>query len=161
MKAGRGEQVGAAASLMVFCIFAMLAFSSIMLGAVAYKNIAGTSRDGSEARICLSYIWSTVKNYDVAESVYVEDFHGISALYVDEVYGETLYHTIIYHHDGWVCELFTEAGVEHPLGNGVRIMEVDSLRFQQIDDRNIMASSGEHSVFITPRGQTRSVSPVP
>lgn len=155
MKTGRGEQAGAAASLMVFCIFAMLAFSTIMLGAVAYKNIAGASRDGSDERICLSYIWTTIKNNDEADNVYVDSFHNVPALYVDEVIGETIYQTIIYHYDGGVYELFTETGYEHPLGNGVRIMDIDNLVFRQVDDKGIVASSGDVSVFISPRGAAR------
>ena len=155
MKTVRGERVSGAAALMVFCIFAMLVFSVIMLGAGAYRNIAGASRDGSEERVCLSYVWTMVKNSDGAGNVYVEPFGGIPALHIVEVYGDSSYQTIIYHHDGWVCELFAEAGHEFSPEYGSRVIEVGALEFEQLEDGNIVATSGELSVFIAPRGGMR------
>jgi len=152
MKTVRGERVSGAAALMVFCIFAMLVFSVITLGAGAYKNIVGSSRDGSEERICLSYVWTMVKNNDGAGNIYVEPFGGIPALRIVEVYGGSAYQTIIYHHNGWVCELFAEAGHEFSPDYGARIIKVDSLDFEQLEGGNIIATSGETSVFIAPRG---------
>jgi len=154
MKSIRGEQVGSAAALMVFCVFAMLAFSVIMLGAVAYKNIAGASRDGADERVCLSYIWTMVKNKDEAEGIYVDEFHGAPVLVIEERLNDNVYQTLIYHHGGWVCELFTQAGYDLPLDSGARIIEIDELRFERIDDRNILVSSGEQSLFIAPRAST-------
>jgi len=152
MKTARGERVSGAAALMVFCIFAMLVFTVIMLGAGAYKSIVGASRDGSEERICLSYVWTMVKNNDGAGSVYVEPFDGIPALRIVEVYDGSAYQTIIYHHDGWVCELFAEAGQEFSPDYGNRVIKVDALGFEQLEDGNIIATSGEISVFLAPRG---------
>jgi len=152
MKTASGERVSGAAALIVFCIFAMLVFSVIMLGAGAYKNIVGSSRDGSEERICLSYVWTAVKNNDGAGSISVEPFGGAPALHIAEVFGDSVYQTIIYHHDGWVCELFVEAGQAFSPDYGARIIKVESLEFEQFEDGNIMATSGEMSVFIAPRG---------
>jgi len=153
MKAVRGERVSGAAALIVFCVFAMLVFSVIMLGAGAYKNIVGASRDGSEERICLSYVWTMVKNNDGAGGVYVEPFGGGPALHIVEVHGDSAYLTIIFHHNGWVCELFAEAGQEFSPDYGARVIKVDSLEFEQLEDGNIIATSGEISVFIAPRGR--------
>ena len=154
MKTGRGEKVGGAAALMVFCTFAMLAFSVLMLGAGAYKNIAGASRDGSDERLCLSYIWTTVKNNDEADGMYVGEYNGVSALFIDEVIGDTAYSTIIYHYDGWVFELFADSMYDFSLGEGARVIQADSLRFEESDEGGILATSGNVSVFIAPRGET-------
>jgi len=151
MKTARGEQVGSAAALMVFCVFAMLAFSVIMLGAIAYKNIAGTSREGAAERTCLSYIWTSVKNRDGAENTFVGDFNGLPALYIEETLNDTVYHMVIYHYDGWVRELYAYAAYEFDPEAGSRIIEVDTLSFEQLDDGNIIISCGELSVFIAPR----------
>ena len=152
MKTGRGEKAGGAAALMVFCIFAMLAFSVLMLGAGAYRSIAGASRDGSDERVSLSYVWTMVKNNDNVGSVFVDDFQGVESLYVEERFGDHVYYTIVYFHEGWVYELFAESGIVFPLGAGVRVIEVESLRFEQLEGGGVMATSGETSVFISPRG---------
>ena len=152
MKSIRGEQVGSAAAMMVFCVFAMLAFSVIMLGAVAYKNISGASRQDEDERGCLSYVWTVVKNNDEAGCVFVDDFYGEPALFLEETLNDTVYQTIIYHYDGWVRELFTSADYELTPDVGARIIEVETLNFEQLDDGNIVVTSGELSVFIAPRG---------
>jgi len=154
MKTGRGDKVGGAAALMVFCIFAMLAFSVLVLGASAYKNIAGASRDDSDERICLSYIWTTVKTNDKADSICVGEHNGVSALLINETIGDTVYSTIIYYHDGWVYELFADSGYEFSLGEGAHIIQTDSLRFEEDNEGGVLATSGNISVYITPRGKT-------
>jgi len=154
MKAGRGEKASEAATLMVFCIFAMLVFTVLLLGAGAYKNIVGASRDGSDERVCLSYVWTTVKNNDDADSLHVGTFNDVSALYIDEKIGDSVYNTIIYHHEGWVYELFAEAGYDFPLGEGARVIQAESLQFVNQSDGNILAVSGKTSVFFAARGET-------
>jgi len=158
MKTARGELVSSAATLMVFCIFAMLVFSVIMLGALAYRNIAGATREGEDERGCLSYIWTVVKNNDNAESVYVDDFNGVPALYIEEELNDTVYQTVIYHHEGWIYELFAMDAYGFTPDSGSRIIKVDSLRFERLDDGNIIVSSGDLSVFIAPRGAVGEIS---
>ena len=151
MKTVSGERAGATVALMVFCIFAMLVFSILILGVGAYRSIAGASRESFEERTSLSYIWMSVKNSESSGNVYLNDFHGLSALYIDEKIGESLYHTIIYHHNGWVYELFTGEALGFKPGAGTRIIQVESLDFQQYDEHSIMATSGDMSVFISQR----------
>jgi len=154
MKTGRGEKAGGVAALMVFCVFAMLVFSVLILGAGAYRNIAGTSRDGSDERICLSYVWTKVKNNDEADNIYAGEFNGVSALFIVEELGNRAFNTIVYHYDGWVYELFAESGYDFSLGEGARVIQAESLQFTDDGDGGIQAASGNISVFIAPRGKT-------
>jgi len=152
MKAKRGESAGGAAALMVFCIFAMLAFAVLMLGAGAYRSIAATSREASDERLSLSYIWTRVKNNDDVGMVYVTVYNGNQALFIEEKVGQQTYHTIIYHHDGWIREVFTEAGNEFKPGAGTRILQASELRFQQQENGSIEVATDAESIIITPRG---------
>jgi len=158
MKNASGEKIGGAAALMVFCIFAMLILTVLTLGAGAYRNIAMAAREGSDERLSLSFIWTMVKNHDNSGGMYVDDFDGLPALFINEEYGDTVYQTVIYHLDGWVYELFAEDVTAFRAGDGVRVIEVESLHFVQLDDGNILAQSGEVSVFISPRGEKNSQS---
>ena len=153
MKTSRGEGAGGAAALMVFCIFAMLAFSVLMLGAGAHKSIAAISREGAIEQICLSYIWTRVKSNDDVGMVRVRDFDGTPALYLEEKYGDTAYNTIIYHHDGWVYELVAESGFDFIRGDGLRVVQADAVSFEQLDNEHILVSSGIDTAFLSLRGE--------
>jgi len=153
MKAKRGEGVGSAATLMVFCIFAMLAFTVILLGAGAYRSIAEASRDGSDERLSLSFVWTMVKNNDGAENIYIQDYNGRPSLYIDEEIGGMTYHTIIYYHDGWLMELFADPLFQPRPSDGIRVMLTPPLSFQQHENGGIVATAGETSVYISPRGR--------
>ena len=153
MKTVHDNKAGTAAALMVFCVFTMSVLAVLMLGVNAYRNVTEISRDGYEDRICLSYIWTKVKNGDEAERVYVTDFHGVSALCIDEEYDGTAYHTMIYHYEGWVYELFFESGLEFSPSGGVPVIRNASLSFEKLEDGLIKVSVGSESSFISPRGK--------
>ena len=148
------DKIGAAAALMIFCVFTMTVLTVLMLGVSAYKNMTDISLEGYEERVCLSYIWTKVKNGDEAGMVYVKDFQGKNALCLDEVYDGTTYHTMIYHHEGWVYELFAEAGLLFSPEDGVAVIKSESLSFEGIEDGLFKVSAGSQSVFISLRGKT-------
>ena len=158
MRAPRGNKtatmkIGTAAALMVFCIFAMSALAVLMLGVSAYVNMTDISREEYDERVCLSYIWTKVKNGDEAGKVYIGDFQGLPALCIDEIYEGATYHTMIYHHEGRVHELFFEDGLEFSPEDGVPVIKNGSLSFERLDDGLIKVSAGSESVFVSPRGK--------
>jgi len=153
MKTVHDNKAGTAASLMIFCVFTMSVLTVLMLGVNAYRNVTDISRDGYEERICLSYIWTKVKNGDEAERVYISDFQGLSALCIDEVYDGAIYHTMIYHYEGWVYELLFESGLEFSPMDGIPVIRNASLSFERIEDGLIKVSAGSESAFISTRGK--------
>jgi len=153
MKAVHDNKTGTVATLMVFCVFTMSVLTVLMLGVSAYRNVTDISREGHEERLTLSYIWTRVKNGDEAEKVYVTDFHGLSALSIDFVYDGVMFHTLIYHYDGWLYELPFESGLEFTPGAGMRVVKSASLSFEELDGGLIKASAGSQSAFISPRGK--------
>ena len=159
MKTFSDSKAGTAAALMIFCVFTMSVLTVLMLGVNAYKNVTDISREGYDERICLSYIWTKVKNGDEAGMVSVRDFHGLPALCIDEVYDGATYHTMIYHHEGRVWELFFEEGLEFFPEDGVSVIGNESLSFEPLEAGLIKVSAGSKqygslSVFIYPRGRT-------
>ena len=142
------------ATLIIFCVFAVSVLTVLMFGVGAYKNMTDISREGYDERVCLSYIWTKVKNGDAAEAVYVTDFDGLPALCIDEVYGGDKYHTVIYHYEGWVNELFYEDGLDFSPGDGMPVLKNEALSFERLEAGLIKISAGAESVFISPRGQS-------
>ena len=150
-KLSRGRNIDTIFVLIVFSIFALSVLMVLMLGASIYRNINDISHDGQSEHTALSYIWTKTKNFDDAGSVHVGDFQGVSALFIDEMLGDTQYRTAIYHYDGWLCELFSEAALEFSPADGVRVIRVDEMRFEAVDNRLIRASTGAKSVMLSPR----------
>ena len=160
-KMTRPHKIDTVFVLLIFCFFAMSVLLTLMLGGSIYKHMTDLSEDGYDERTCLSYIWSKVKNDDEAGRITVGDFGGISALCLVEVYGDTAYETRIYLYDGWVYELFCEAGLGADPEDGTPIIKSGALAFEALEDGLIKVSAGSRSILISPRGQTGSgVTPV-
>jgi len=150
----RGRRIDTVFVIIIFCVFAVSVLMVLMLGASVYRNMIETSREGQDERVVLSYIWTKVKNTDDNENVYIGDFHGIPALSIDEKLGGTLYRTVIYHFNGWVYELFSEADLNFYPEDGIRITRLASLSFQELDNGLIQVSAGARNLLIFPRGRT-------
>jgi hypothetical protein len=123
----------------------------LMLGASIYRNINDISHDGEFEHTALSYVWTKTKNFDNIDSIHLGDFHGVPALFIDEYIGGTHFRTTIYHHDGWLCELFSEATLVFRPADGTRVVRVDQLTFEPYIYGLIRASTGERSLLISQR----------
>jgi hypothetical protein len=148
----RGHRIDTIFVLLIFCVFAISVLMVLMLGANTYENVTKMTRDGREDLSVLSYIWTKVKNYDDAGCIYIGDFNGISALYIEEVYGETIYYTAVYQYDDWLYELFCEFGVDLFPEDGSPIIRLDDLTFTEYKGGLIEVSSGNRNLLIFPRG---------
>jgi len=137
--------------LMIFCVFAVSVFLVLMLSGSTYRNIADISSEGRDDRIAMSYIRTKVRNADSAGSIYVSEFHGLSALSLEEYFGGNTFVTHIYAYDGWIFELFHVAGVEFTPEDGVPIIRADYLSFEEIAGGLIRVSTDSGSLFIYPR----------
>ena len=133
----RGRSIDTIFVLIVFSIFAISVLMVLMLGASIYRNINEVSRENEAEQTALSYIWTKVKSFDNAGSISVGDFAGSSALFLDEKVGETLFRTTIYSHNGWLMELYSEAGLTFSPSDGDRIVQVEDLSFRAVENQQV------------------------
>jgi len=152
----RGRSVDTIFVLIIFSVFAFSVLLVLMLGASVYRNINDISREGEHEHTALSYIWTKSKNFDNAESIHVGDFSGASALFIDEVLGGTDFRTAIYYYDGWLYELFSEADLDFSPVDGVRIVQVDGLSFNDLGEGLIEVIAGEKNLILSPRSGSKS-----
>ena len=145
------NKVDTAFVLLIFCVFAVSVLVVLMLGGSIYRNMVDISRDGHDERTALSYVRTKIRNLDSEGFITVEYFDGIPSLSVQEVFGDRIFNTRIYHYDGYVRELFHEAGFEFYLGDGTRIVSADKLYFEALEDGLIRASTDIGSLIISPR----------
>ena len=149
------KKVRGAAALLIFAVFAMSALTVLMLGVNAYANIINAPRGGYDERIGLSYLWTRIKAGDETGKVYIGEFNGLSALFIEEELAQTTHHTVIYHYNGYIYELFFEAGYEFKPSDGTAVSRSESLLLEQFDNGLIKITIGTESVFIIPRALTR------
>ena len=152
-KATGGNKIDTVFVLIIFSVFALSVLMVLMLGAKVYKNMTDMTREGQDERTLLSYIWTKVKNNDEAGSIYIGEFSGLPALCFDENINDTKYQTVIYHYKGWVYELFSEIGDEFLPEDGIKIMQINDLTFEEQGYGLIKASSGARTLLISPRSE--------
>ncbi|MGE4548401.1 MAG: DUF4860 domain-containing protein [Intestinibacillus sp.] len=128
---GNSHTVGSLAVLVVCCVFAASVVLSLAFGVRAYQGIVTRTQEGYDSRIALSYIGAKVHAFDVAGSVSVGTFDGLSALYLEEWSGGERYHTILYAQDGWMYELYCRQGDSFSPEDGEQLLAVESLAFSQ------------------------------
>lgn len=138
--------------LVVFCVFAASVLVVLILGAGIYQSMNDISQQERDERTALAFIWTKVKNNDNAGVLSVGEFEGISALFYDEIIGERVFRTAIYLYDGWVTELFADPLLGLSPSDGVHIMELDDLSFDELDYGLIRVSAGARSLLLSPRG---------
>ena len=160
------KNTGDAAVWIVFCVFIISVFASMILGIGVYQNINEASRSGQEERVGLSYIWSKIKCGEAAGIVYIGDFHGISTLFIDEELGGSLHRTAIYNYDDWIYELFYHAEDEFLPGDlyspmdGVPVLRNQSLQFEQLENGLLNVSLGNERLVVYPRNDYSRVTTV-
>ena len=137
--------------LLIFCFFATSVFLVLMLAGSTYSNITQMSSEGHNERVVMSYIRTKIRNTDDVGSIAVQDFEGISALYLVEILDGRDFVTLIYLYDGWVRELFFERGEERAPSTGVPFFETDYLSFTNVDGGLIHVGVGDRSMLLYPR----------
>ena len=160
MKTSGKSKVDTVFVLIIFSVFALSVLMVLMLGARIYKNMTDITNENQEERTLLSYIWTKVKNGDKSGSISVGEFYGLTALCFDENFDGVPYRTSIYQYDGWLYELFCETGMltDPESGflpeDGVQIMRIDKLVFENAEYGMIKVSTGIGSLLLSPRSGT-------
>jgi len=151
LKSVKEQRIGTVFVLCVFVVFAFSVLMVLMLGARTYSNITEMTREEQAERTVLSYVWTKVRNSDENGNISIGEFQGLPALRIDEDISGTIYRTVIYHYNGWVYELFSEAELEFSPEDGVRMIMTTDLDFTDLDHGLIRVSSGSKSLLISPR----------
>lgn len=142
-------------SLMVFGCFAALALTALLFGARVYKNIVDitSTHERYDDRLCLSYLWTKIKNSDTADSIHICEFGGVNALCLDESIDGVTYRTLIYTRGGRLYELFSETELAVGPEDGTELLEVSALQFESCGDGLIRITAGRLSLYVALRSR--------
>ncbi len=120
-----------ASMLSLLCVFIIGSLILMNVGVHVYKNIVENNAENFRLRASLSYVATKVRQYDMADTISVQEEDGVPMLVFQEELEGTKYLTRIYCYDGNMMELFQEEGLEHDLNDGFEIMELDDLQIEQ------------------------------
>lgn len=117
--------------IVLFCVFTTSVLIVLLLGTRIYKSMSDSSEIAYAERTCMSYIAEKLRHGDSEGSVYVGEFDGLNAIYIETEYDEITYNNILYFNDGWLCELFCDKGAEFVRTDGTKIIEAESVSFTE------------------------------
>lgn len=118
---------------MVF-VLGIFMIASLILANVStqvYKNVVLANNANFELRTSLSYIATKVRQTDTIDSIYLEEKGGTTVLVLGEEIDGERFETLIYHYEGYLCELFRLAGMEYDLDFGTQMMEIEDFDIEE------------------------------
>jgi len=152
------------APLLLFVIFTICILAVLLTGTDIYKKISQRDQNSFQRRTTVQYLTTRLRQSDAEKMVFVGDFHTGSAGDADHtvadhdahdaaVSGDTLFlceelngrtfFTRIYCHEGYLCELFSEADLEISKKFGEPILALNALQFTL--QGNVLTIEIEHT----------------
>lgn len=125
------RSISGLAALLVFAVFAVGILFVLLSGAQAYQRITERDRISYDSRTCIQYLATKLRQADCPEHVSVASFGSGDALQIAQQYGEDVYLTRVYCHDGWLMELFTVADGSFAPEDGEKILPLAQLTLRQ------------------------------
>ena len=113
--------------LLLFTVFAVCILAVLLTGADVYQRLSERDQDSYDQRTAGQYLATRVRQADRLGAVHVADFQGVDALVFTEEIDGALYETRIYCYDGYLRELFAEAGGEFVPEDGEKVLEAQVL----------------------------------
>ena len=97
-------------SLALFCVFAVCAFSVIIIGAGVYRRIAQNMEDTASAGTAFAYVTEKLRQHDREGGIAVSDVEGRTALLLTDTVNGAEYETWIYSSGDALCEAVVKEG---------------------------------------------------
>jgi len=123
----------AATACVLFLLLAFIgsAMAVVVLGIQSESSEKSFSTQAFCERTLMSFLAEKLRQGDGSGDIYVGEFDGINALFIESTLQDTLYTDIIYCYDGALCELFCEKGTDFSHKDGTKLIEVGSVIFSE------------------------------
>ena len=132
--------------VLLFAVFAVCAFSLIMIGANVYSHTVSVMNQDYEKRIDISYVTEKIRQWDEMDSIEVGTFHGRIALVHKEMIEGRTYNTYIYQEKSALRELMVREGLDTTTMQGEQIVAAKDFSVKetkQLYDIKIQGSDGK------------------
>ena len=117
--------------LLVFAAFMVSVLLVLLTGADVVQKLTARDQAGFDRRTAAQYIATRTRQADCAGMISVRSFgSGDAIVFAEEIDG-VRYETLVYCHEGYLREMFVEAGMEQAPEFGEKIIAMTAL---QADD---------------------------
>lgn len=116
--------------LLVFAVFGVSVLMVLLTGADIVRKLNERDQSSYDHRTIVQYITTRVRQADRRGLVSVREQEGQSVLVLSEDIEGARYETLVYSHDGYLKELFSEAGLGIELEFGEWILPLQDVRFR-------------------------------
>ena len=127
-----GHSISGLFLFLLIGFFAIMSITLVLSGMQIYRQVTLQADENVEKQLALSYLNNKVRAYDGSGAVFVDTRDGISMLCLRERLDDEDFETLIYAYEGELCEQFTYMDEDFDPELGDRIVEVQSVRFEQI-----------------------------
>ena len=110
----------------LFVLFAITAFSVVLIGAKQYELTSDSMNQNYETRTTASYLSEKLHQNDTSAGISVVDLDGTKAIAMNSFVDGKLYITYLYFYDGYLRELFVGADAVYSLSSGQKILELSN-----------------------------------
>lgn len=124
--------------LMLYALFAMLAFTMVAVGAGVYSDIRDTGNNNYDIRTSLSFAATQVRQTDFLDGVRVIPYEEGNALVMEEMIDGERYETWLYHYDGALYQLFVVKGIVFTPASGERVLDIEKFEISQLGQNAIV-----------------------
>lgn len=127
--------IGTVAPLALFAVITVCIVAVLLTGANTYKSFTDRDSASYDHRTVSRYLTARMRQSDAEGAYFVGDFTSTApqsegdTFFFCETFGDETYHTRIYCHDGYLCELFALAGEPFEPEDGEKIIKAQSLHF--------------------------------
>ena len=122
----RKSNLGGLLALLVFAVFAVCILMVLLMGADIVSGISERDAKSADERTAALYISNKIHQADHEGMVSVREFDGQSALVLAREIDGYMYETVIYCHEGYLCEMFAEQGYLQEPQFGQKILPLES-----------------------------------
>ena len=151
------NHLGGVLVLLVFAVFVVSVLLVLLTGADVVKKLSDHDQRSYEHRTVIQYITTRVRQADARDRVSVRSFEGVDALVLSQDIEDVRYETLVYCWDGYLRELFIEAGLEIDAEFGEQILPLKGVGFTDAGTHitaDITMSDGtQESILLALRGE--------
>ncbi len=112
-------------AMLLFGAFAICIMVVLLSGAQAYSSLTQRDQAAYAQRTAVQYVATRVRQADAAGAISLRQLGDAQALALGQDY-----QTLVYYYDGYIMELYAEAGAEFAPEDGERVLPVAGMAFQ-------------------------------
>ena len=126
---------------LLFFVYIICTIFTILIGSRVYENIRTRDDITFRTDTVLAYLTNKIRQGDRAGAISLREIDGIQVMVLSASYAGGEYETWIYEKDGKLKELFSEAGSDLGIADGLEIMDCRDLSFVLEEDTAMLTIS--------------------